>query len=120
VATLILEAEEKLNHSRACLDAGAWADAIYHAYSAQVHAAKALLLQQGVQCNTQMGILGDFDKHFSDPGRYTTTSGSFKTDVLRMNDHQPTESFAKEYFEQANAFTLRSRELREEQLRSES
>ena len=37
-----------------------------------------------------------------------------------MNDHQATESFAKEYFEQAKTFTLRSKELREEQLRSES
>ena len=26
---------------------------------------KALLLQQGVQCNTQAGILKDFDIHFT-------------------------------------------------------
>jgi sulfite reductase (ferredoxin) len=120
VATLILEAEEKLSHSRACHDAGAWADAIYHAYSAQVHAAKALLLQKGVQCNTQIGILGDFDRQFTDTGLYTTSSGSFKADVMRMNDIQPSEAFATEYLEQAVTFTERSREMREELLRSEN
>ena len=120
VATLILEAEEKLGHSRACQDAGAWADAIYHAYSAQVHAAKALLLQKGVQCNTQIGILGDFDRQFTDTGLYNTSSGSFKADVMRMNDIQPSEAFATEYLEQAVAFTERSREIRESLLRSES
>ncbi len=120
VATLILEAEEKLGHSRSCLDAAAWADAIYHAYSAQVHAAKALLLQQGVQCNTQIGILGDFDKHFTETSRYATISGSFKADVMRMNDEQATQAFATEYFEQAVAFTVSSKKIREDQLRSES
>ncbi|MEI9911235.1 MAG: HEPN domain-containing protein [Bacteroidota bacterium] len=64
VATLILEAEEKISNSEVCISNKAWADGIYHAYAAQIHAAKALLLQQGVQCNTQHGILNDFDKHF--------------------------------------------------------
>ncbi|MEI9946901.1 MAG: HEPN domain-containing protein [Chitinophagaceae bacterium] len=53
VATLILEAEEKLANSEECLANKSWADGIYHAYAAFVHTAKALLLQQGVQCNTQ-------------------------------------------------------------------
>ena len=68
VATLILEAEEKIANSEECLTNNKWADGIYHAYSAQVHTAKALLLQQGVQCNTQHGILKDFDNHFTEKG----------------------------------------------------
>ena len=49
----------------------AWADSIYHSYAAMVNAAKALLLQKGVQCNTQTGILKDFDTHFTEKGLYT-------------------------------------------------
>jgi hypothetical protein len=37
-----------------------------------------------------------------------------------MNDIQPSEAFATEYLEQAVTFTERSREMREELLRSEN
>jgi hypothetical protein len=46
-------------------------------------------LQQGVQCNTQHGIINDFDKHFTANGLYTEST-SFKSDVMRMNDNEPT------------------------------
>src|SRR6266513_1544816 len=102
-ATLILEAEEKVAGSEECLANNKWADGIYHAYSSQVHTAKALLLQQGVQCNTQHGILKDFDTHFTGKGIYTATE-SFKTAVMRMNDALPSEDFANEYLQQAKEF----------------
>lgn len=113
VATLILEAEEKINNSAECISKGAWADGIYHAYSAQVHSAKALLLQKGVQCNTQHGILNDFDKHFTDTGLYSTSS-AFKTEVLRMNDIEPSAAFANEYLQQANDFVAYAKQFREQ------
>lgn len=103
VATLLLEAEEKIVMSEEFLAGRKWADGIYCAYAAQVLTAKALLLQKGVQCNTQHGILNDFDKHFTANGLYTE-SGSFKSDVMRMNDNEPTETFAKDYLEQAKNF----------------
>ena len=53
VATLILEAEEKITNSEECLQIIAWADGIYHAYSAKCIQPKHYCLQQGVQCNTQ-------------------------------------------------------------------
>jgi sulfite reductase (ferredoxin) len=103
VGTLVLEANEKIEACEEFLGAGKWADGIYTAYSAQVLAAKALLLRHGVQCNTQHGILNDFDKHFTANGLYTESS-SFKADVMRMKDHEPSESFAKSYLEQAKNF----------------
>ena len=103
VATLLLEAGEKIVMSEEFLANGKWADGIYCAYAAQVLTAKALLLQQGVQCNTQHGILNDFDKHFTTNGLYTESS-SFKSDVMRMNDNEPTESFASSYLAQAKNF----------------
>lgn len=115
VATLILEAEEKIVSATECLDVSAWADAIYHAYAAQVHTAKALLLQEGVHCNTQSGILRDFDIHFTDQGFYTEQSGAgFRESVMRMNDTAPSELFAKNYLDQAIGFIEYAKKFREQ------
>ncbi|MFN8264669.1 MAG: HEPN domain-containing protein [Chitinophagaceae bacterium] len=113
VATLILEAEEKIQLSEECIANKAWADAIYHAYAAQVHSAKALLLQKGVQCNTQHGILNDFDKHVTAAGLYNIAP-SFKDYVMRMNDAEPSEKFATEYLQQAKDFIGFSKQFREQ------
>jgi sulfite reductase (ferredoxin) len=113
VATLILEAEEKINNSKECIANRSWADGIYHAYSAQVHAAKALLLQKGIQCNTQHGILNDFDKHFTETGLYTIAQ-AFKEDVLRMNEITPSQEFAAQYLQQAVDFIAYGKTLREQ------
>jgi sulfite reductase (ferredoxin) len=118
VATLILEAEEKLGLSEECLDNKSWADGIYHAYAAFVHTAKALLLQQGVQCNTQHGILNDFDKHFSEKGLYAA-NGSFKETVLQINKTEPSEAFAVAYLEEAKAFAAFARQYREQAILAE-
>jgi sulfite reductase (ferredoxin) len=103
VATLLLEAAEKIVMAEEFLAGSKWADSVYCAYAAQVLTAKALLLQHGVQCNTQLGILNDFDKHFTANSLYSESS-SFKTDVMRMNENEPTETFASNYLEQAKDF----------------
>jgi sulfite reductase (ferredoxin) len=118
VATLILEASEKIAGSEECLANGKWADGIYQAYAAQVHTAKALLLQQGVQCNTQHGILKDFDTHFTQKGLYTSSAG-FKNDVMRMNEAPPSEEFALNYFEQAKEFVEFAKVFREQAVLAE-
>ncbi|MFM1962996.1 MAG: hypothetical protein RLZZ172_1841 [Bacteroidota bacterium] len=118
VATLILEAEEKIEQGKLCIAGNAYADAIYHAYAAQIHAAKALLLQQNVQCNTQQGILNDFDKHFYETGIYKAEK-SFKETVMSMNDNEPTASFANTYLEQAINFTKTATNIRESLLAAE-
>ncbi len=103
---------------KCCISNKAWADGIYHAYAAQIHAAKALLLQQGVQCNTQHGILNDFDKHFVQTGLITEYE-SFKTAVLSMNDREPSETFAKSYLQQAKDFIALASQFREKALLEE-
>ena len=117
IATLIMEAEEKIAATEECLSNTKWADGIYNAYAAQVHTAKALLLQQGVQCNTQHGILKDFDTNFSDKGLYP--AGSFKTRVMRMNDVPPSEKFATEYLQQAKEFIEFAKVFREQAVLAE-
>jgi sulfite reductase beta subunit-like hemoprotein/uncharacterized protein (UPF0332 family) len=113
IATLLLEAEEKLEWSQENIDRNAYADAIYNAYSAFVHAAKGLLLQQGVQCNTQAGILKDFDVHFTQNGLYTQ-SNSLKETVLQMNESEPTGEFANNYLQQAKNFVAYAKNFREQ------
>jgi sulfite reductase (ferredoxin) len=113
IATLLLEAEEKLEWSQENLDKKGYADGIYNAYAAFVHAAKGLLLQQGVQCNTQTGILKDFDIHFTQNGLYTE-SNSFKESVLQMNESEPTEQFANSYLQRARNFVAYAKNFREQ------
>jgi len=115
VATLILEAEEKIDASVLSVSNKAWADSIYQSYAAFIHAAKALLLQQTVHCNTQSGILKDFDIHFTEKGLYSLTD-SFKATVLQINQQEPSETFAVTYLEQAKAFVTYATQLREQLL----
>ncbi len=118
VATLILEAEEKLEWSQECLDRKAYADGIYNAYSSFVHSAKALLLQFGVQCNTQAGILKDFDTHFTQKGLYTE-SNSFREIVLQINEAEPSAEFLNSYLQQAKDFVAFARQYREQAVLAE-
>ena len=103
VATLLLEAAEKEAAAADCFSAGAWADSIYHAYSARIHAAKALLLQQAIHCNTQQGIINDFDTHFSSTGMYTLHP-SFREEIMRINSNEPNAAFAEVYLADGAAF----------------
>ena len=113
VATLILESDEKIIFSEESFANRAWADSIYHSYAAMVNAAKALLLQKSVHCNTQTGILKDFDIHFTEKGLYTDAD-SFKNLVLQINQIEPSEAFAASYLQQAKDFIAFARQFREQ------
>jgi sulfite reductase (ferredoxin) len=103
VGTLIFEAEEKIELANSSITNKAYADAIYYVYAAFINAAKALLLNSEIHCNTQVGILNDFDAHFTLKGLYTQHE-SFKELVLQINKNEPSETFAKNYLAQADAF----------------
>ncbi|PSL31745.1 HEPN domain-containing protein [Chitinophaga ginsengisoli] len=113
VATLLFEGEEKLQWSQTALNDKQYADSIYHSYSTFVQTAKALLLGEGVSCNTQTGIINDFDKHFVETGKWSL-DGSFKTLVLQINQNEPSESFAKQYYQQASDFYQQAQSLRQQ------
>jgi len=112
VATLLFEGEEKLQSSIVALESNQYADSIYHSYSTFVQTAKALLLGEGVSCNTQTGIINDFDKHFVETGKWPI-EGGFKELVLQINQHEPAESFAKAYHKQAADFYQQAQALRQ-------
>ena len=110
VATLIDEAEEKLDWASRSFQEGVFADAIYHAYTGMVCTAKALLLDQEVSCNTQIGILNDFDTHFAS-SRFGI-EGGLKAAVLAINTRQPDLEFATSYLETARGFVEAARNWR--------
>ncbi|MES2734470.1 MAG: HEPN domain-containing protein [Bacteroidota bacterium] len=103
IATLLVEAEEKLQRSEDALAANAYADSIYHSYSGLIHTAKAFLLNLDVACNTQHGIINDFDKHVVTTGLVKLPS-DFKTLVHQINANSPSREFAEAYLKDAQAF----------------
>lgn len=103
VATLLLESDEKLEWARAAYAAGAWSDAIYHTYAVYVSAAKALLLDKGVNSSTQIGVIREFDNHYVQTGE-VQLDGSFQDRVLEINKHEPTEAFATAYLKSLEDF----------------
>ena len=112
VQTLFYEAEEKLEWAEEAFREKRWADSIYHAYTGFVNAAKALLLGEDVACNTQIGILRDFDKTFVETGRLSFPN-TFEAYVLDMKDHEPSEAYAAEYLGKARSFHKLVTEFRE-------
>ena len=111
VATLLLETEEKHKWAKESFRNGAYADSIYHSYSVFVSAAKALLLDKGVNSSTHTGIIRDFDEHFKEKDFHTESS--FGDQVLQINKNEPTEEFALAYLEAATEFINRVKAERE-------
>lgn len=112
VATLLFEAEEKLELAAEAINAGQYADSIYHTYSFFVSTAKALLIDKQVMCNTQIGIINDFDKHYVATGLFSFPV-DFKTYTLRINENEPTKEFGTLYFNDAKAFVETAKQYRD-------
>ncbi len=103
VATLLLEAEDKLTWAGEALKNKAYADAIYHAYSVFVNAAKSLLLDKSINSSTQAGVIKEFDHHFVATGEFNFGT-SFSELVLQINKNEPSQQFAIQYFGEATQF----------------
>ncbi len=109
VSTLLLESREKFTLAKEALESAAYPDAVYHVYASFIHAAKALLLTRDVHCNTQIGIITDFDKHFVESGLFDFPQ-TFKAVVLQINQEQAGREFAEIYCAQLEVF-LKDAEL---------
>ena len=103
VATLQLDAKEKLDFANQAYANNKWADAIYQTYSAFVNAAKALLLIEDKKTNTQASIIKLFDEIFIKTHKITLQT-SFNELVYQINKNQPTQDFANTYISQAKEF----------------
>lgn len=115
IATLLLEAEEKLQNADAAFASGEYADAIYYAYTGFVHSAKALLVSEDKKTNTQAGIIKDFDEHFVASGKIKLDV-SFAELVYQLNTQEPSREFAEYYINQSKLFNQQLSEYRNAQL----
>ncbi|MCS7005815.1 MAG: HEPN domain-containing protein [Cytophagales bacterium] len=104
VATLLYETEEKVAWADENFEAGSYADAIYHAYNIFIQGAKAMLLTKDVRVNTHIGVLRDFDTHFTKEGIFSFDGNTFEDYVLRINKFEPTREFAETYIKDAKNF----------------
>ena len=83
VSTLIFEAEEKLNLAQEAFANKADADAIYHAYASFLNCAKGLLISRGIEVNTHLSLLNEFETHF-DSEQFGFVAENFKSAVLKI------------------------------------
>ncbi|MBL7882552.1 MAG: HEPN domain-containing protein [Bacteroidia bacterium] len=111
VATLIFEAEEKLDWAKISFEDELYSDSIYHSYAAIISAAKALLLDKSVPTNTHHGIINDFDKQYVETNEIKV-SKTFKEFVLQINQNEPSKGFAKGYLNDATNFIEQAKQLR--------
>ncbi len=115
VATLLVEAKDKLTFSQEALNDHKWSDSIYLTYAGFVNAAKALLLAEKQKTNHHAGIIDLFDTVFVETKKIQLTT-TFKELVYQIKDNEPSEAFAKHYLEQATAFFATIEEYREKDL----
>ena len=117
VATLLNGAREKLSWAQEAIQDKRFADTIYHSYSVFIQSAKALLISQGIGCNSQHSILVEFDRHFGETVPFVKAL-IFRDFVLRINKNEPSELFADQYMNEAKLFvqfveTTRANQLSE-------
>ena len=103
VATLIFDAEEKIDAAQEAFNEARYADSVYHTYAAGINTAKALLLGNNIRCNTHQGIISDFDQHLVQDYRFEGYN-SFEELILQIRMREAGETFAKEYLSTVTSF----------------
>ncbi|TVP53283.1 MAG: HEPN domain-containing protein [Mongoliibacter sp.] len=100
VATLLLEAREKLELSVEAFKEKRWSDSIYHTYAGMVNAAKAILLSEGKSTNSYANIIALFDETFTESEKIILEK-TFAEITYQIKESEPSEAFAKKYFDDA-------------------
>jgi len=103
IATLLFESEEKIENASEALKLGKWADSIYHSYTSLINTAKAVLIAEGLETNTQAGIIKDFDTYFIERGIIELDT-SFSSLTYQIKENKPSLSFASKYLNDAKYF----------------
>ncbi|MDI6047340.1 nitrite reductase [Flavobacterium yafengii] len=103
VATLLLEAKDKLTFAQEAFEDKKWADSIYLAYAGFVNGAKAILLAENQKTNHHAGIIDLFDTVFIESNKIELDS-TFKDLVYQIKANEPSEEFAQKYIQEGVAF----------------
>lgn len=116
IGAILNDASNKVIAAGEAQKAGHLPDAAYHAYSAMITGAKALMLAEDKKCNTHIGILRDFSEFFGD--RFSEAM-PFEEYVLRYKKQEATPEFVAVYLADARAFVSKCIREREGQLGKE-
>lgn len=104
VGIILKDAEDKKNLAYELIEEGKFPEAIYHAYGGFVIGAKAILLSNDIECNTQIKIIKDFDEKMVQQGHFTFENTTFEDTVLDIQNHEPDLEFAKKYVSTFESF----------------
>jgi sulfite reductase (ferredoxin) len=116
VATLLFESEEKLDNAINAFKEGKYADSIYHSYSTLISTAKALLISKLAKTNTHAGIITAFDEQWVNTGNIFLEGKSFSDIVYRIRENEPSETFAKNYLNDAQTFYKKAEQFRTKEI----
>ncbi|WP_242092796.1 HEPN domain-containing protein [Aestuariivivens sediminicola] len=111
VSTLFLESDEKIENANAAFSNEVYSGAIYHAYSAMVNSAKALLLAENKRTNTHAGIISQFDEVFISTEKINLDT-AFSELIYQIKHVAPSKSFAASYIAEAKQFTEKAKAYR--------
>ncbi len=103
IATLFLECEEKIEKARECNENQLFPSAIYHAYSAMINGAKALLLSEEICTNSHASIINQFDETFIATNKINVNN-TFSGLIYQINENEPTAIFSEKYIQDATTF----------------
>ena len=111
VSTLFLESDEKIENANDAFSNEVYSGAIYHAYSAMVNSAKALLLAENKRTNTHAGIISQFDEVFISTEKINLDT-AFSELIYQIKHVAPSKSFAASYIAEAKQFTEKAKAYR--------
>lgn len=117
VATLFVEAEDKLGLMQEALEQRLWADAQFHGYSAVVQASKALLIAEGKRTNSHAAIINQFEEIFVESGDLKVAN--YESLALRMTVDQ-ADATVLAYAKEVEAFYLQVVQFRKNQLEKQN
>ncbi|MEJ2112340.1 MAG: HEPN domain-containing protein [Flavobacteriaceae bacterium] len=116
VSTLFLESEEKIEEAQKSFNDKVYSNAIYHAYSAMVNSAKALLLAENIKTNTQAGIISQFEETFIASNKIVLGT-SFSELIYQIRKYTPSKEFAVNYIESSKGFLEYVKAFREKEVK---
>jgi sulfite reductase (ferredoxin) len=103
IATLFLESDEKIEEAKAAFSNKVYSSAIYEAYRAMVNSAKAILLSENINTNTQAGIIKQFDELFVETKKIDIGT-PFSDIIYQIKVCPPSKDFANNYINAAEQF----------------
>jgi len=114
IQTLLIEADELLECAILAFEDQRWNDSIYHSFSGQIRAAKAILTTKNAATNSHESIIQSFDSYFPD---YSNEKGiTFLENINKINKEEPSENFAASYLTTAKKSILWIKNQRNEQV----